>query len=93
MPIVIKVADHRLQPLSRALIERDREAPRAGSTHTAYSSEQILRTAFTWTNELRDRHRMKLLGVVMNMARGALIGSVEIIPGLSGGTVALVVGV
>lgn len=36
---------------------------------------------------------MKLLGFILNFIRGALIGAVEIIPGVSGGTVALVVGV
>ncbi|MGO2113174.1 MAG: DUF368 domain-containing protein [Pseudoclavibacter sp.] len=35
---------------------------------------------------------MKLLRVLLNLVRGALIGVVEIIPGVSGGTVALIVG-
>ncbi len=36
---------------------------------------------------------MKALTIFLNLLRGALIGTVEIIPGVSGGTVALIVGV
>lgn len=37
--------------------------------------------------------KVNLFHLVLNLLRGALIGAVEIIPGVSGGTVALVVGV
>src|SRR5690625_3868250 len=41
----------------------------------------------------RRAPEMKIITVILNLLRGALIGVVEIIPGVSGGTVALIVGV
>jgi len=41
----------------------------------------------------RERPPLNVLATILNLVRGALIGVVEIIPGVSGGTIALIVGV
>src|SRR5690625_7651850 len=40
-----------------------------------------------------ERSPLNVLATILNLLRGALIGAVEIIPGVSGGTIALIVGV
>lgn len=69
------------KPLISGAITRPRES------HSRAVSHSVVRMADT----LADRRSpLRPLG---NLARGTLIGAVEVVPGVSGGTVALIVGV
>jgi len=58
----------------------------------AHTHGEILPHAFTHARDL-SHYRERVKSAVINLIRGALMGVAEVIPGVSGGTVALIVGI